>query len=55
MKSLGEDTLASLIDQTPSGRLGKPEDIARAAVFLAGDGADFITGQVLTVDGGFIL
>ena len=55
VKSLGEDTLASLIDQTPSGRLGKPEDIARAAVFLAGDGADFITGQVLTVDGGFIL
>lgn len=55
VKSLGEDTLASLIDQTPSGRLGKPEDIARAAIFLAGDGADFITGQVLTVDGGFIL
>ena len=35
--------------------LGTPEDIAHAVAFLAGDGASFITGQVLTCDGGFIL
>lgn len=55
VKGLGEETVASLIDQTPAGRLGTPEDIAKAVAFLAKDDADFITGQVLTVDGGFIL
>ena len=43
-----------LAADTPLGRLGKPEDIAHAAAFLASDKASFITGQVLTVDGGFI-
>lgn len=52
---LGEETLASLIGQTPAGRLGTPEDIAKAAAFLLREDADFITGQVLTVDGGFTL
>ena len=52
---LGEETLASLVDQTPAGRLGTPEDVARAVSFFLRDDADFITGQVLTVDGGFIL
>jgi len=55
VRGLGEETLAALIDQTPAGRLGTPEDIARAAAFLAREESDFITGQVLTVDGGFIL
>ena len=36
----------------PLGRLGQPDDIAEAALFLAGPGAGYITGQVLTVDGG---
>jgi len=36
----------------PAGRLGRPEDIAHAVAFLAGEGASFITGQSLTVDGG---
>jgi 3-oxoacyl-[acyl-carrier protein] reductase len=36
-------------------RIGKPEDIARAVVFLAGPDASYITGQVLTVDGGLSL
>ena len=36
------------------GRLGTPEDIAHAVAFLASDKADFITGQVLGVDGGYI-
>lgn len=52
---LGAETLASLMDQTPAGRLGTPEDVARAVCFLLRDEADFITGQVLTVDGGFIV
>jgi 3-oxoacyl-[acyl-carrier protein] reductase len=39
----------------PARRLGKPEDIANAVVFLAGPGATYITGQVLTVDGGLSL
>ncbi|GIX06700.1 MAG: short chain dehydrogenase [Candidatus Poribacteria bacterium] len=36
----------------PLGRLGRPEDVANAALFLASDEADFITGAILTVDGG---
>ncbi len=55
VRGLGEETLASLVDQTPAGRLGTPEDVARAVSFFLRDDADFITGQVLTVDGGFIL
>jgi len=51
---LGQDTLRALAEQTPLGRLGTPEDIAAAVAFLASDGASFITGQVLTADGGFL-
>ena len=36
----------------PMGRMGAPEDVARAVAFLAGEDADYITGQVLAVDGG---
>jgi 3-oxoacyl-[acyl-carrier protein] reductase len=51
---LGQETLDALAQQTPLGRLGEPEDIAHAVAFLASEKASFITGQVLTVDGGFI-
>ncbi len=44
-----------ILEETPLGRLGTPEDIAAAVSFLADDRASFITGQVLTCDGGFIL
>ena len=43
---------AALLNTVPLGRVGDPADIARAAVFLASEDASFITGQVLTVDGG---
>ena len=51
---LGEETLAALAGETPVGRLGRPEDIAAVVSFLASDAASFITGQVITSDGGFM-
>lgn len=52
---LGQETLDQLAHDTPIGRLGTPEDIAYAAAFFASERAGFITGQVLTADGGFIV
>lgn len=52
---LGKETLQELAEQTPLGRLGTPEDIAHAVAFFASENASFITGQVLTADGGFIV
>jgi len=48
-----KETLAALADETPLCRLGKPEDVANAVMFLASDRASFITGQFIGVDGGF--
>ena len=55
LDELPEELLSQLAEQTPLGRLGTPEDIAAAVAFLADPAAGFITGQVLTCDGGFIL
>ncbi|AGL02199.1 3-oxoacyl-ACP reductase FabG [Desulfoscipio gibsoniae] len=52
---LTEDNKAQLLSSVPMGRLGSPEDVAAAVAFLAGDGAAYITGQVIVVDGGMIL
>ena len=49
---LGEEVLGEVKKQTPLARLGEPGDIADAVLFLASDAASFITGHVLTVDGG---
>ncbi len=55
LDEMPEELLPQLAEQTPLGRLGTPEDIAAAVAFLADPAAGFITGQVLTCDGGFIL
>ena len=52
---LGQDVLEELAQQTPLGRLGTPADIAHAVAFFASEKASFITGQVLTAHGGFIV
>lgn len=49
-----EKTKAGLLARIPKGRVGKPRDIGAAAVFLASDEADYITGTVIYVDGGWL-
>ena len=49
-----EKMAQTMLTQTPIGRLGEPEDIAWAAVYLASDESDFVTGHILVVDGGWI-
>ena len=53
VRALGQETMDSLIGETPLGRLGTPEDIAHAVAFFASEKAAFLTGQVLVADGGF--
>lgn len=50
-----DDFIPEMIKMHPLGRLGKPEDIAKAALFLASNMSDWITGQDLVVDGGYTL
>ena len=52
---LNEAQREALLRNVPMGRLGTPEDIAKAVAFLCGDDADYITGQVITVDGGMVM
>ena len=49
-----EEAMEALAEKTPLGKIGDPEEIANAIFFLASENASFITGQTLTVDGGFI-
>ena len=55
LDALPAEALPMLAQDTPMGRLGTPEDIAHAVAFLADEKASFITGQVLTSNGGFLL
>ena len=50
--AMSEETRAKYAAQIPLGRLGQPEDVAKAVAFLASDDAKYITGQVIGVDGG---
>ena len=52
---LSEQYRADAVKSTPMGRLGAPEDIAKAVAFLVSEDAAFITGQVLSVDGGMVM
>ncbi len=51
-EALWKDHEDAVADRTPLGRIGEPEDIAEAVTFLAGDGASWITGETLVIDGG---
>ena len=53
LNSFDEETMKALSDETPLGRIGTPEDVAKAIRFLLSDDASFITGQTLGVNGGF--
>ena len=55
MKTVPEDLLKKFASLTMLGRLGQPEEIAKAALFLASDDASYITGHVLSVNGGMRL
>jgi 3-oxoacyl-[acyl-carrier protein] reductase len=49
---LSKSVREGLLNQIPMGTIGKPEDVAHAALFLASDAAGYITGQVISVNGG---
>lgn len=51
---LSPDDIKELCDEIPVGRIGKPQEVAHAVLFLAGDDASYITAQNITVDGGWI-
>jgi len=53
--NLTESDMEALRDETPLMRIGTPQDVAQAVLFLAGDGASFITGQVLSPNGGITI
>ncbi|MBQ7721680.1 MAG: 3-oxoacyl-[Kiritimatiellae bacterium] len=53
--ALPEDLRQTMLSQIPAGRFGEPSDIAKAVAFLAGDDASYITGQVLSVNGGMVM
>lgn len=55
VKQMPENVIKMMEEKTPLGRLGKPEDIANAYLFLASDEASFINGTVLSVDGGIVI
>ena len=52
---LSEDQTSNLVKSIPLQRLGTPEDVAKVVGFLCSDGADYITGQVIVVDGGMTM
>ena len=54
VRALPEKRKASILDEIPMGRMGSPEEVASAVLFLASDDASYVTGQTLVIDGGLI-
>ena len=54
VEGLSPDTQKQILDRIPMGRFGAADEVAEAVLFLCGEGAGYITGQVLTIDGGLI-
>jgi 3-oxoacyl-[acyl-carrier protein] reductase len=52
---LSEEAKVALLGQIPLGKLGEADDVAELALFLASDGARYITGQTFNVDGGLVM
>ena len=52
---LTDEQKASILSTVPAGRLGSPEEIAAAVIFLASDGAAYVTGQTISVNGGMYM
>ena len=54
-KVFDEEVMDELKEETPLGKIGTPEDVAKTVEFLAEDGSDFITGQVISPNGGIVI
>ena len=52
---LTDEQKAGILSTVPAGRLGSPEEIAAAVIFLASDGAAYVTGQTISVNGGMYM
>lgn len=50
-----DDIMKRYLDRTPLGRVGQPDDIAGAILFLASDASSYLTGQTLVIDGGYTI
>ncbi len=53
--SLSDEDIRSIEEETPLMRIGNPAEVAKAALFLAGEGGSFITGEVMNVSGGYLI
>ncbi|MEG2562131.1 MAG: 3-oxoacyl-ACP reductase FabG [Clostridia bacterium] len=53
--NISQDDLAALVSETPCSRLGAPQDIANCVLWLASDNASFVNGQIIGVNGGFVI
>jgi 3-oxoacyl-[acyl-carrier protein] reductase len=54
ISKMPKEKVEAIIKSSSLGRMGKPEEVARAVLFLASEHSDYITGQTIVVDGGII-